>query len=152
MKQYFIFYVMYSDIVCFVLFCSVSLKSCWLDLMNGLRTQLENRWIDRFVLNVIKDFPGSSAGEESTCQRRRRKKCGFDPCVRKIPWKRAWQLIPVFLPGEPPRTEEPGRLQSMGSQKVGHHWAANTFTTHHSHSLFQKHLMLKLFIVPCTCG
>ena len=100
MKQYFIFYVMYSDIVCFVLFCSVSLKSCWLDLMNGLRTQLENRWIDRFVLNVIKDFPGSSAGEESTCQRRRRKKCGFDPCVRKMSWRREWLSTSVFLPGQ----------------------------------------------------
>ena len=25
----------------------------------------------------------------------------FDPWVRKIPWRRAWQLTPVFLPGEP---------------------------------------------------
>ena len=24
----------------------------------------------------------------------------MDPWVRKIPWKRAWQLTPVFLPGE----------------------------------------------------
>ena len=24
----------------------------------------------------------------------------FDPCIRKIPWRRAWQPIPVFLPGE----------------------------------------------------
>ena len=23
---------------------------------------------------------------------------GFDPCVRKIPWRRTWQLTPVFLP------------------------------------------------------
>ena len=23
---------------------------------------------------------------------------GFDPWVRKIPWRRKWQLIPVFLP------------------------------------------------------
>ena len=27
-----------------------------------------------------------------------------------------------------PWTEEPGRLQSMGSQRVGHHWVTNTFT------------------------
>ena len=26
-------------------------------------------------------------------------------------------------------TEEPGRLQSMGSQRVGHDWATNTFTS-----------------------
>ena len=37
-----------------------------------------------------------------------------DPWVRKIPWRRAWQPTPVFLPGESPRTEEPGRLQSTG--------------------------------------
>jgi len=25
---------------------------------------------------------------------------GFDPWVRKISWRRAWQRTPVFLPGE----------------------------------------------------
>ena len=25
---------------------------------------------------------------------------GFDSWVRKIPWRRKWQLIPVFLPGK----------------------------------------------------
>ena len=28
-----------------------------------------------------------------------------------------------------PWTEEPGRLQSLGSQRVGHDWGANTFTS-----------------------
>ena len=37
----------------------------------------------------------------------------FDPWVGKIPWRRAWQPTPVFLPGE--WTEEPGGLQTMGS-------------------------------------
>ena len=45
---------------------------------------------------------------------------GFDPWVGKIPWRRAWQPIPVFLTREIPWTEEPGGLQSMGSQRVGH--------------------------------
>ena len=27
-------------------------------------------------------------------------RCGFDPWVRKIPWRKAWQPTPVFLPGE----------------------------------------------------
>ena len=35
-------------------------------------------------------------------------------------WRRAWQPTPVFLPGESPWTEEPGGLQSMGLQRVGH--------------------------------
>ena len=30
--------------------------------------------------------------------------------VGKIPWSRAWQPTPVFLPGESPGTEEPCRL------------------------------------------
>jgi len=34
------------------------------------------------------------------CQCRRLKRSGFDLWVRKIPWRRAWQSTPVFLPGE----------------------------------------------------
>ena len=44
----------------------------------------------------------------------------WETWVEKIPWKRAWQLIPVFLPGESPWTEEPGKLQSLGLQRVRH--------------------------------
>ena len=45
-------------------------------------------------------FPGGSDGKEPTCQCRRWKKCGFNPWVRKIPWRRKWQPTPVFLPGK----------------------------------------------------
>ena len=41
----------------------------------------------------------------------------------KTPWRRAWQPTPVFLPGESPWRQEPGGLQSMGLQRVGHNWA-----------------------------
>ena len=34
-----------------------------------------------------------------------------------------WLPTPVFLPRESPWTEEPGGLQSMGLQRVGHDWA-----------------------------
>ena len=52
----------------------------------------------------------------------------FDLWVGKTSWRRAWLLIPIFLPGESPWTEEPGGLQSiMGSQGVGRDW-----TTKHS--------------------
>ena len=44
----------------------------------------------------------------------------FNPWVGKIPWKREYIPIPVFLPEEFLWTEEPGRLQSMGSQRVRH--------------------------------
>ena len=41
--------------------------------------------------------PWCLSGKESTCQCRRPR---FDPWVRKIPWRRAWQPTPVFLPGK----------------------------------------------------
>ena len=39
-------------------------------------------------------LPWWLSGKESVCQCRR---CGFDPWVGKIPWKRKWQPAPVFL-------------------------------------------------------
>ena len=53
--------------------------------------------------------------QKKHCQRRRNKRAGFDPWVDKIPWRRAWQHTPVFLPGESPWPEETGGLQLMGS-------------------------------------
>ena len=40
--------------------------------------------------------------------------------IGMILWRRKWQPAPVFLPGESPWTEEPCRLQSIGSQRGGH--------------------------------
>ena len=45
----------------------------------------------------IMGFPGGTSGKEVTC---RCKRHGSDPWVGKIPWRRAWQPTPVFLPGE----------------------------------------------------
>ena len=45
-------------------------------------------------------LPRWYSGKESTCQCQRYKKRGFDPWVRKIPWRRAWQPTPIFLPEE----------------------------------------------------
>ena len=71
-------------------------------------------------------FPGGASGKESTCQCRRLKRGEFNPWVGKISWRRAWQPTPVFLPGEFPRTEEPGSPQSTGMQRVGHDCVTNT--------------------------
>ena len=46
------------------------------------------------------DFSGGTSGKEPGCQCRRHKRCGFDPRVRKIPWRREWQPTPVLLPGK----------------------------------------------------
>ena len=39
-------------------------------------------------------------GKEPTGRCRRRKRCEFDPWIGKIPWRRAQQSTPVFLPRE----------------------------------------------------
>ena len=52
------------------------------------------------LLKLIIGFPKWWSSEESTRQRRRHRRCGFDPWVRKIAWSRKWQLTPVFLPGK----------------------------------------------------
>ena len=55
-------------------------------------------------------FPGGTSGKKKpTCRCRGQKRLGPDP------WEAPLQEgTPVFLPGESPWTEEPGRLQSMG--------------------------------------
>ena len=45
-------------------------------------------------------LPWWFSGKESTCQCRRCRRHGFNPWVRKIPWRRKWQPTPVFLPGK----------------------------------------------------
>ena len=45
----------------------------------------------------ILGMPGGSTGKKIHLQCRR---CKFELQVGKIPWKRAWQPTPVFLPGE----------------------------------------------------
>ena len=45
-------------------------------------------------------FPSGNSGKEPACQCRRHRRCGFNPWVWKIPWRRAWQPTPVFCPGE----------------------------------------------------
>ena len=42
-----------------------------------------------------------------------------------IHWRRQWHPTPVLLPGKIPWMEEPGRLQSKGSRRVGHNWATS---------------------------
>ena len=63
---------------------------------------------------------------------RRRRRFGFNPWCGKILWRRAWQPTPVLLTGESPWIEEPGGLQSMRLQRVGHDWALSTAQSHHA--------------------
>ena len=61
-------------------------------------------------------FPGGSVIKESTCN-------AGDPVLSlrwEDPLEKDIATHSSILPGESPWTEEPGRLQFMGSQRVGH--------------------------------
>ena len=58
-------------------------------------------------LQAREGLPRWLSGKGPACQRRRLR---FNPWVRKIPWRRAWQPTPVFLPGE-----SPGRRSLVGT-------------------------------------
>ena len=73
-------------------------------LYDGLVSSLSSipRVINVYLNNIPKlcRLPRCASGKEPTCQCRRQKRCRFDPWVGKIPWRRVWQLTPVFFPGE----------------------------------------------------
>ena len=67
-------------------------RGAWWATVNGVpksRTRLSTA-----------QHPSGSASKQPTCQCRRHKRHGFDPWIGKIPWRRAWQPTPVFLPGK----------------------------------------------------
>ena len=67
-------------------------------------------------------FPGGASDKEPTCQCKRCKRYGFNPWVRKIPWRRKWHPTPVFLPG---KSIDRGACWAavQGSQKARHSWS-----------------------------
>ena len=58
--------------------------------------------------SVVKNSPANAAD------------AGFDPWVGKIPWRRKWQLIPAFLPGNPVHREGWWATVHGGHKRVGH--------------------------------
>ena len=49
---------------------------------------------------------------------------GFDPWVRKIPWRRKWQSTPVFLPGKSHGQRRLAGYSSQGRKRVRYNLAA----------------------------
>ena len=72
---------------------------------------------------VFLGFPGGSDSKESICNAGY---LGASAGLGRSPGEGHGNPVflpvffPLFLPGESPRTEEPGKLQSMGLQRVGH--------------------------------
>ena len=62
------------------------------------------------------------------------------PLGQKDPLEKKTTTHPSLLAWEIPWTEKPGRLQSMGSQRVKHNWATKIFT-HSLHRVDSKEII-----------
>ena len=62
--------------------------------------------------------PPANAGDKT--QETRHKRCGFDPSVGKIPWRRKWQPTPLFLPGEFHGQTSLVGYSPWGCKRIGH--------------------------------
>jgi len=66
-------------------------------------------------------FRGGASGKELACQFRKYKRCGFNPCVREIPWIRKWQPTPVFFPRKSHGQRNPTSYSPWGHKESQRH-------------------------------
>ena len=81
---------------------------------------------------TFQGFPNGTTGIEPACQCRRHKRHRFDPWVRTIPWRRAWQPFPVFLLGK-----SHGQRSLAGYGPQSHKDSDTTEATQHTHHILQ---------------
>ena len=93
-------------------------------------------------------FPGRSSGREPTCPCRRPQRYGFDHWFRKNPLEKEMATHSSILAWRIPWTEEPGGLQSIGLQKVGHYWS--DLACMHLESLISKYWVLNIWVNEWT--
>ena len=85
--------------------------------------------------------------KESACQRRR---YGFDPWVRKIPWRRKWQPTPVFL-----SRKSQGQRSLVGYSQWGHKESYMSEHAHmytHTHTQYNISIMISVTFGMCSPG
>ena len=72
------------------------------------------------------------------------KRRGFDPRVRKIPWRRKWQHAPVFLPGKSHGWRNLVGYSPWHCKRAGHGLA----NEHHHHYPMQILLSVSQYVKP----
>ena len=68
----------------------------WIHLPSWIWEALYAKWLFGKSTEEFDLRQGGSVVKKA-CQCRRHRRCGFDPWVRKIVWRRKWQPTPVFL-------------------------------------------------------
>ena len=87
------------------------------------------------ILSGDLGFPGGTSGKELTYQCRRQETWVWS-LGEEDPLEESMATLSSIFSWRTPWTEEPGRLQFIGSQRVGYNWIdlARTYTHSHSHS------------------
>ena len=89
--------------------------------------------------------PGGSVVKNLPVNARRCRRCGFDPWVGKIPWRRPWQPILVFFSGESHGQKSLVDYSSQGCKELDmteHACIYNTISHHHSHFSYSSTCLL----------
>ena len=93
-----------------------------------IKTQMQKTHGASLVAQTVKNLPAMQGP-------------GLHPWVRKVPWRRAWQPIPVFLPGESHGQRPPAEYSPQDSKE-----SDTTEETQHArmHGI-QKDVLMNLF-------
>ena len=75
------------------------------------------------------ELPRWLSGEKSAYQYKICRNCGFEPWVRKIPWRRTWQPTPVFLPGKSYGQNNLSGYSPWGHKESETSWELSMYTT-----------------------
>ena len=106
---------------------------------------IKSNKLDKNV-QASRDFLCGIFGKESASQLRGLKRCSFNSWIRKIFWRREIATHSSILAWRIPWTEEPGRMESKGSQRVGHDWVTEYVRKHLSRQF------IKIFIIAKSTG
>ena len=91
-------------------------------------------------------IPRWLSSKESACQCRRHRRCRFNSCVRKTPWRNKWQPTPIFLLGN-----SHGQTSLVGYSPWGRQ--ESNMTEHHiTHTHITSssiHLLIGTWVLPC---
>ena len=121
-----------------ILFCVMSVQACCLSFYVRFWKFVFVAFIYIYIIPWwnFKDSLGWLRGY-SVCPQCGRS--GFNPWVRKIPWRRKWQPTPIFLP-----EESHGRRSLVGYSLWGHKESDTTEQLHfsytHTHTRYLSHL------------
>ena len=105
----------------------------WAAVYGVAQSQTRLKRLSSSSSRALQGFPGGANGsKEPVCKCRRHRRLRFDPWVGKIPWRKAWQPSPIFLPGE-----THGQLSVAGYGAQGHKELDKTEETYtHTHTGF----------------